>query len=538
MRYIFFILLIFLNLPAFPNTDDLLKDLSNVLDQKDKYVSAKTRRIEKLKYQLGKRENNSPAKRYDQYLKILEEYKSFNNDSAFAYAEKLQNEAIILNDQTKINNAKLNFSFVLLSGGLFKETLEILNSLNVKNLNDSTKCEYYTQKARCYYDMASFVRNNHYGPAYDAKGHEIADSALMYTRKDTYAYYFIHGLKNLRLNNNEVAIDDYKKLINRKDLSNHQYAIIASTLSFLYSKENQGDESLRLLITSAIADVKSSTKENYALFKLSDALLKLGKVSEAYKFIRVALDDAQRYGARHRQFEVGILLPIIERQQLMLIEKQKSTIFTYAAIVTLLTLVIIAFIFTTIKQNRKLKSAQVILAEVNANLQQSNQALTEVNIALKEASRIKDEYIGYYFNINSEYIDKIERFKKSVAQRLTSGKYDEIKQIINKINLVKEREDLSLSFDRVFLKLFPNFVNEFNSLFEAEDRIHLPAGQLLNTELRIFALIRLGIHDNDRIAKILNFSVNTVYSYKTRIKNKSGIPNNEFEKRIMAIRAD
>src|SRR5690606_16432427 len=144
--------------------------------------------------------------------------------------------------------------------------------------------------------------------------------------------------------------------------------------------------------------------------------------------------------------------------------------------------------------------------------------------------------IGYYFNINSDYIDKIDRFKRSVSQRLTMGRYEEIKQIINKIDLKKEREDLSVGFDRVFIKLFPNFVNEFNKLFEEDDQLVLLVGQLLNTELRIFALIRLGIHDNDKIAKILNLSVNTIYTYKTRIKNRSFVPNDEFEERIMKIK--
>jgi DNA-binding NarL/FixJ family response regulator len=82
---------------------------------------------------------------------------------------------------------------------------------------------------------------------------------------------------------------------------------------------------------------------------------------------------------------------------------------------------------------------------------------------------------------------------------------------------------LYFSFDKVFLKLFPDFVTFFNSLFDERDRIVLKEGQLLNTELRIFALIRMGISDTEKIAKILNYSVNTIYAYKTRVKSKSGV---------------
>lgn len=531
---ILFLLLLF---PGTIHADSLMSELNRTLAQKHRYVERKIQRINAAMLWLAAGKNN-PAHRYEGYLKILNEYKNFNNDSAFAYAEKLNEEATRIGDRVKMDDAKVNLAFVLLSGGLFKETLEVLDKIDLRAKPDTFLCEYYTFKARCYYDLSSFVRNNHYGPIYDETGHKMADSAILHAGPGTYEYYFIHGLKNLRLANNTVALADYNKLINWPGLSDRQYAVIASTLSYLYSRSGDEDESLRLLIKSAIADVKLATRENYALFRLSETLLKKGNVPEAYRFIKIALKDAQDYGARQRQLEVGILLPIIEGQQLILIEKQKNTIFIYAAVVTFLILTIIGFIISTIRQNRKLKKAQVGLAKVNADLQLSNQSLTEVNTALKEASMIKEEYIAYYFNINSEYIDKIERFKKSVGQRLSAGKYEEIRQIVNKIDLKKEREDLSYSFDRVFLKLFPNFVHEFNLLFGEEDRIHLQPGQLLNTELRIFALIRLGIRDNDRIAKILDFSVNTVYSYKTRIKNKSFIPNHEFEDRVMEIRAD
>jgi cell division protein FtsB len=251
-----------------------------------------------------------------------------------------------------------------------------------------------------------------------------------------------------------------------------------------------------------------------------------------------AMADAEFYGARHRQLRVGTMLPIIMAKQIMLVEKQNKLIYRYALSVTLLGLLIVAFIVIIFIQLRKLKAAKYSLSEANSALVQTNTTITETNSALREANRIKDEYIGYYFNINSEYIDKIERFKTSVSQKLEMGRYEDIKKTINKIDLKKEREGLSQGFDKVFIKLFPDFVKEFNSLFNDEDQIELPTGTLLNTELRIFALIRLGIHDNDRIAKILDYSVNTIYSYKTRIKNKSFVPNEEFEDKIMAIKAD
>lgn len=163
--------------------------------------------------------------------------------------------------------------------------------------------------------------------------------------------------------------------------------------------------------------------------------------------------------------------------------------------------------------------------------------LQQVNDHLMEANKIKEEYIGYYFNINSEYLVKIQAFKQAVENKLMTKKYDDIRYVVNSINLKKEREDLYISFDKVFLKLFPDFVTTFNSYFKEEDRIVLKEGQLLNTELRIFALIRMGIHDSEKIAKILDYSIHTIYNYKARIKSKSILPNDEFESKIMEVRA-
>ena len=121
--------------------------------------------------------------------------------------------------------------------------------------------------------------------------------------------------------------------------------------------------------------------------------------------------------------------------------------------------------------------------------------------------------------------------------KLMTKKMEDLRFAVDSINIKKERDDLYHNFDKVFLKLFPDFVTVFNSFFKEEDKVHPKDDHLLNTELRIFALIRMGIHDNDKIAKILDYSVTTIYTYKTRIRSKSLVPNEEFDRQIMNIRA-
>jgi hypothetical protein len=190
----------------------------------------------------------------------------------------------------------------------------------------------------------------------------------------------------------------------------------------------------------------------------------------------------------------------------------------------LLLLLILSFVI--IRQVIKLKKAKNIITEANRQQQL-------INRKLMEANKIKEEYIGYFFSGNSEFYTRIEKFKKSVEQKIYDRKLEEIRFLVNNLNLKKERDELLKNFDAIFLKLFPNFIDEFNALFREEDHIRLKEGELLNTDLRIFALIRLGIHDNEKIARILEYSVNTINTYKTKIKNKSLLANEDFEQKIM-----
>jgi len=274
----------------------------------------------------------------------------------------------------------------------------------------------------------------------------------------------------------------------------------------------------------------SCTKETTAMFILAELLFKKRDVKHASRYIEYAVADASFYGARLRKVQVSAILPIIEVEKINTVEAQKKLLFVYSAIATLLLLALIWLSVIIYRQYKKLQAAQQVITSAHA-LQQ------EINYKLMEANKIKEEYIGYCFQINSSYLDKIKKFKKLADQKLTDNKYAEVRYLVNNIDLKEERDELFRNFDRIFLKIFPNFVTVFNSFFKEEDRIRLKDNELLNTDLRIFALIRIGISDNVKIAQILEYSVNTIYTYKTKIKNKAIIPKEEFEERLMDIKA-
>jgi hypothetical protein len=325
-------------------------------------------------------------------------------------------------------------------------------------------------------------------------------------------------------------------LMERKDLSLHQLAVAASTLSVIYIHNNLNDSAIDLLIRAAIADIRSSTKETAAIFGLAQLLYEKGDIKNASSYIEVAIRNASFYGARQRKVQVSAILPLIEGEKISRVENQKKTLVVYSVIATVLLLLVIILAFIVIRQVNKLKSAQRTITAAHIKEQAINQRLVETNYKLSEANKIKEEYIGYFFNTNYEFFGKIEKFKKSLEQKLAYRKWEDIISLVNNINLKKEKEELLQNFDKAFLKLFPDFINGFNALFREEDQVQLKDHEFLNTDLRIFALIRMGIHDNEKIARILEYSVNTINTYKTKIKNKSIVPNEEFEHRIMEIK--
>ena len=529
-------------------TDSLLNKLNTVLDNKDDYVTIKQEAITRVKSLL--RGAKSEAQKYVVYDMLFEQYKSFIQDSAYVYCKKLNTCAYLLKDENKINYARINMGFILVSAGMFKEGSDTLNKVNVKYLNDKQRYQYLFLQTRCYFDLADFDHIDDYYNQYSSTGLKYCDSILKQNKPGSYEYLSALGLKYLRTHNGPGASAAYNKLLKFKQ-TYQDSAINYSCLSFVYFEMGKPQLGMPLLIKSAIIDNIHATKESVALTNLANHLFQQGDVKTAFNYINNAIVDANFYGSRHREAQISNIMPIIEREQVDGIEKQKRSLTIFSSIITVLAVLVIIFAFIVSKQLKKLRIADQIivnknndlnsanesLMKVNTTLDSANRALSQFNVKLDEANMIKDEYIGYFFNIHSDYIEKLDRLKRSIEKNVREKRYEEVILALNRLNTNFERENLSHSFDKVFLSLFPRFIDDFNALFDEEHQIHLHDGQLLNSELRIFALIRLGIHDNESIGKILNYSVNTIYTYKTKVKNKSFIPNEEFEDRIMEIKA-
>jgi tetratricopeptide (TPR) repeat protein len=521
-----FILLLSIEGFSQSGNESLIRKLDSVIAQRENIQKEKLQRIQELKHELR---GKNLKERFALNTEIYNEYKSFIYDSAFRYARKLQELSAELNDPVIVMQSKINLGFVLVSAGLFNETLDTLQSISTASLPDSLKSGFYYLIGRTCYDLAEFSRDEFYSSRYTERGNSFLDSGLIYLPEKGERYLILKGLKDLHQEGYDNARQSYEALLENHRLTNSELAIVASTLSFIYNRVGDEEKSKEMLIHAAIADILSSTKETVAIRKLAEMLYHEGNIQKAYAYIQIAMQDANFYGANHRKIQVGSLFPVIEGKQLSYVEARKNLVTVYAVGITLLFLIMIAFGLIIYVQFRKLQVAKKVISD-------SNEKLIETNHQLVDSNKIKEEYVTYYFNTTADYISRLENLKKTMEMKLMTKKMDDLRFVVDSINIKKERDELYHNFDKVFLKLFPDFVTVFQSLLRKEDQIHIKDGQLLNTELRIFALIRMGINDNEKISKILDYSVTTIYTYKTRIRSKSIVPNDEFDRRIMAIR--
>lgn len=538
MRYKNFLSILFLFVFLLGKENDtfgqfLFPELDRAIAHVGQFDRLKEQKIDSLKRGLR---NKKGIELFDGYGYLYEAYKIYNYDSAYSWALKQQAIAESLRDQQRINLSQMNLSFILVSAGLFKEAIDILNSINPKELNRDLQMEYYTLMARYYYDLADYSMDRYHSPRYNDFGNIYLDSALQLT--DAFfdkAYY--SGLRLIRSGDIDAAKSYLEPLIRDRSLDLHQQALATSTMSDIFIQKGQVDSAMLLLVRASIADVQSSTKETSAIFNLSNLLFKKGDLKNASAYIEKAVNDALYYGARQRKVQMSSILPLIEGEKIARVENEKRTLGTYAVLVTGLLLLLIFLIYIIAKQNKKLKGAQIALTSAHQEQQGTNERLQELNARLLEANKIKEEYIGFFYNSNTAFYEKVERFKRKVQLKLAEGKPDEISFLLKNLHIKEEREELMKNFDTIFLNIFPCFIQSFNSLFQPGEGAQLKEGEVFNTELRIFALIRMGIQDNDKIASILGYSVNTINTYKTRVKNRSIIPNEQFEDRIMEIRS-
>ena len=510
--------------------DSMFVELNKYIVQSNYYMNLKENKIQKIKKELQGTSNVS-FEQLHHYAALFEEYKSYKYDSAYVYAIKTLDIANKLNDPGKIVEAKVRLVFCFLSSGLFKEAFDIVKDSDIDGLSAPVKLDYYKIMARLYYDMADYNGVEPFKSAYVEKGNKYSEQAIALIPANTVDYWSAIGLMKMKQKDYNGSMDAFREVL-KMSVDNHEDAIAASSLAYINSLTNQHDEALINLVKAAISDIKSATKETVAMRNLATLLYQShGDINQANKYIKLAMDDANFYNARHRKIEISSILPIIEKERFDSLERQRNLLIWLFLTVTILLILFLGATLIIRKQLKKLKIAR-------KTIQEQNEKVLLTNSELYEANKIKDKYIGHFFYVNYQYIDKLEHMYRLINRKVASKQYDELPKMFKEADILMERKNMYTSFDETFLKLFPDFINEYKLLFPLEELPHMGIENgSLTVEMRIFALIRLGVIESEKISKFLNYSIHTINTYKTKVKNKSIVQNELFEQKIMEIKS-
>ncbi len=526
---IFLSILFSIHCPA-QGTDSLFIKLENHIAKRNQYIQEKNQKIAKLvqacRSENGVLENDML---FFVYAQLVDEYQAYNFDSALHYSTKWLSLAYQLNDPVKIAMAKSKTGNILTARGLYREAIDTLISVSAAILPTDKKAEHYGYLARAYYDVADFNGTAIFSPTYRKLAETYVDSINLILPSDSFYPLWFEGLRYLARYDLNKSVVYLEKILSTLNPTHRQRAGVHSALGYIYREYNQPEQALYHTIESAIYDMMTATKETMALTSLAEQLYYEGDIERAYRYILLAKEDADIFNAKLRQLHIASLLPKIEAAQLHLVEEKRRLMVQSVLLVGSVMLLISTLAVIALIQLRRLRKARKIIL-------QSNAELLELTEKLHEANKIKTEYIGYYFKFSMQYIDKLEGLHSVINSFLAQKNFIGIERSINSLNPKTERDKLFKNFDTYFLNIFPEFVENFNALLLPEEQIVPDEPKTLNNDLRIFALIRLGITDNEQIARILGFSVNTVYTYKTRIKKKARVSSNEFENKIMEIR--
>lgn len=523
------IVLIFTSLPTKANNEikTLLKILDKSLQNKSIYTKQKQRQIDSLKIVLRQSGNIQEKIRITQSLCF--EYSSFQKDSALVYAIHMNNLAQDSNNKELLIEAKLDYSRILSSMGFFKEALAIVSSTQQEQLSPRLKAEYFLGQVTIYNHQKAFASNENDSQKNDLIAQIYRDSLLQCKEVPSNVRAFMSAPTLLFHKKYDDAIHILDSVYQSYAPYSRDAGIIAYSLASAHQGKNDSENMIKYFAISAISDVLNGARENLSLKILAKLIFESGDIDRAYKYMKNAMEDAILCNARINTIEASDMYLFIDKA---FQEKEKNKFITITILLVALCFVCIllcALFIQLKKQKRKVEQANESLSYHLYEIQQMNSILADNN-------KIKEEYVGLYMEQYTSYINKIANFKK---RALKIAKNEDIKKVTSflhsSLNTEEDLAEFYNNFDKAILNLFPNFVEDFNALLLPENIIIPGPGKLLTPELRIFALIRLGITDSVKIAHFLQYSLSTIYNYRSKMRIKANGDRNDFEEKVTRI---
>lgn len=503
----------------------VLEELDAIIDSKNVFHAQKEKDMEALKRKLKTATDKNEM--LDIYGQLFKDYLHYQADSSLFYIdEKIRllssMERPDLNAEILINRAE-----VLGVMGMYTEALEQLEQVNSRTLDLKALNYYYRVYCACYGWLADYTTSRAVKQKYRQQANVYRDSILSVISQDL-DKDIVQAERYLMKGEVAKSISMLKELL-EKYPDRRQKAYIHYILSDAYERMDNLDLQIYYLAKTAIIDLKSSIREYASLQKLAYQVYATGDIDRAYKYLNCSMEDAVACNASLRYIEVAQYFPIIDKAYKLKEERGQTIRYGLLFFASFLSLALIVGVFWLYRWNQK-------LSMMRQNLSQANEQLRLVNRELAQTGKVKEVYIAHYLDQCVSYLDKLESYRRSLGKLAMASRFDDLFKAIKSDQFIRdERKEFYHSFDKSFLELFPNFINSFNELLVEEGRLSPKPNELLNTELRIFALIRLGVTDSNTIAHFLGYSLATVYNYRSKIRNRAKGDKEQFEQEVMNL---
>lgn len=508
---------------------EALRELDRVIQAEEIITASKESHCSALRDKLGQADN--PYVRYQILNSLYEEYAKSRLDSALVYVHLKEDLAREIGDRTLINDAALDKAERYLISGMYRYAQEALESIVVDDhLTRQRLCDFYRAYTVLYHGLKLTNKDPLFNDRLDSLEHHYRD--LYFSSADTtMLYYHTYSAEyEIDKGNPEKGREKLEHSIRTRQNSIDDLAILHYCIAKTYRLEGDMDKALVHYAISARHDLSHGVRASRSLIQTARMVMARGQIRKAFSYITRAHQDAILSDARICLTELSAFMPGVMSSYEQVNRRRFQDIYLIIFLMALLLALAVAGLYFARRYQKRLLKYDKTIKSINDDLQQH---ILEV----KKANELRENTLGQYVAMFTDHINSLEEYRSSIRVIAKSKDLDEITHALRSDEFIDaRREALLQEFDRVFLGVFPDFVAQLNALLQEESRIgrNLPEGRL-NNEIRIFALIRLGVKESADIARFLKKSPSTIYNYRVKLRKASLCPNEEFESRLMEI---
>ena len=539
MRHLIVIIITLMIQPIYIKGDNnqLYKQLDAALAQRAHYVELKEKSLNEIKQ--GAKYVTSNEDKLKLYEQLANEYKAYEYDSAMTYVNKglilaQKNNNILFNKRFQLSQTRL-----LITRGFYAEAKEILQKIEPQEDSHDYQFLYYYTLYELYNNWSTYCENNEFSKNYNQlKVNYLKKAIELSPKKDAFYYYLLGELYYYSNHpNNNRTIQYYKKALSMEKANSRLHAMTAFALSEIYQKANNLELMEHYLLVAAISDITSATKENVALQDIALFIYKhkTRSLNKAQEYINLSLEDAYTYKSRLRRIEISSKLQLITNAYTDDI-KTTNRLLNIALLVIILLLlgVGISSLFIR-KKNRLLKQKKDEITATSAKMEILNGQLHLINDELKDTNQKRERLVKVYIDLCYKNIERNSKLRTLAVRKIKANQSKELLSLLSSsTNTEKENKEFLTEFDKAFLSLYPTFVSELNQQLTESAHIQLKENGEMPPILRVCALLRLGITESSKIAGILSYSPQTVYNYRSILKNNA-IDKEHFEENVLKL---